>query len=795
MRSAALLLACMVTAASAQELTRPQLTADQAGRHTVSAYLAQGPTPWTPADLSNASGRQFDFKVAPDGSGTHRTLQAAFDALPFAGTTTQRTTIGLMPGTYSGQVCLQGKAPVRLIGMGAKASDVRIVASRYNGETKRAHIDPANPCLPDLAAASFGTASSASFAIFSDDVQLLNLTVENDAMAKVQGGVGYPAGAAESGGAQAVALMTQGDRIQMEAVELLGHQDTLYVRASPGNTGDRVYLRKSVVAGDVDFIFGNGTLVIDESSILSRAGRRAPGEGGHILAPSTAAARPLGFLVNNSRLLAEPGLKAGSISIGRAWDHGVAKGAWKAGLSPNGQALVRNSVLGAHIGPWAPSTSRRSFSSQSNRLTEFENRTEAAVDVERATLAPNDGWASAEGGTQGGASAAPEHVFTVRNRSELVEALKPGAVPQSAPRIVRVIGKIDLSTDANGMPLGYENYRDPAFDPVAFAVAYDPKVWGKNPPSGPLEEARRRSAKKQSLQIIVRVPSRTTLVGVGSDAAIAHGGLFLEKVDNVIIRNLHFYDAYDYFPAWDPNDNGSGEWNSEYDNITLRAATHVWIDHCTFTDGARLDHAEPTVLGRRVQHHDALLDITQQSNWVTVSWNHFRDHDKTTLVGSSDSQTLDADKLKVTFHHNWYQSVKERTPRVRFGQVHVYNNLFTGDADGAYPFAYSLGVGYQSGIYSERNAWVMPPTVRPSQVVRALKGTRFFDRGSLFNGQPVDLVAGLKAAYSTVQWEEGAGWRPRLHLPIDTADEVESLVRRGAGAGKLADKGLSDRSQ
>jgi pectate lyase len=58
--------------------------------------------------------------------------------------------------------------------------------------------------------------------------------------------------------------------------------------------------------------------------------------------------------------------------------------------------------------------------------------------------------------------------------------------------------------------------------------------------------------------------------------------LLLENVHNVIVRHLHLSDPYDHFPAWDPNDNGHGEWNSEYDNLSLRNSHHVWVDHCTF---------------------------------------------------------------------------------------------------------------------------------------------------------------------------------------------------------------------
>jgi pectate lyase len=778
--------------ALAQNPARPQLDAGVAQEYTVAAYLAQGPTPWNPVARAAILGAKPDFVVALDGSGTHRSLQAAFDAVPSAANApgARRTVIGVIPGTYRGQVCLQGKSPVALVGLGDRPAEVRVVASRYAGESKRAGVDAGNPCLPDVDASSYGTFSSATLAIFSNDVQLSNLTVENDAMNGVRDGVGYPAHVAESGGAQAVAFMTQGDRIQLEDVRLLGHQDTLYVRSQPNDAGDRVYVHRSVIAGDVDFIFGAGTLVVDDSTILSRSGRRVPGNGGHILAPSTAAQTRLGILVHNSRLIGEAGLRQGSISLGRAWDQGVAKGAWQKGVSPNGQAVVRDSVLGRHIGPWAASTSRRPFSvsgDQANRMAEWRNTSDAAGDAQgkgadwsRETLGSGDGWASAHGSTQGGADAALEHVYTVRNRAELVAALVPGV----HPRVVRVMGRIDLSTDDSGRALGFADYRDAAYDAQAFLAAFDPATWGKIPPSGPQEEVRLRSARRQAEQIVVRVPSRTTLVGIGRDASIVNGNLLVERVDNVIIRNIHFSDAYDYFPAWDPKDNASGEWNSAYDAITLRSATHVWIDHCTFDDGARPDDQEPNLFGRRVQHHDGLLDIIRQSNWVTVSWNHFRNHDKTILIGNGDGVTQDAEALKVTLHHNWFERTKERTPRVRFGKVHVYNNLFEVAQDGAYPYGYSLGIGHQSAIVSERNAWVTPATVRPGQLVRVFKGSRFSDSGSIHNGSALDLADVLRTAHPGGDWAGGAGWTPGLFLAQDSAAEVPTRVRAGAGAGR-----------
>ena len=774
--------------AVAQETPRPQLADALAAQYSVAAYLAQGPGVWQPTVLDSKPWPKPDFLVAADGSGTHTSLQAAVDAVAAAHAAGRRYVIGLAPGAYRGQVCIQGKAPLLLVGLGASPADVRIVAGRYAGEAKAAGADSGNPCQPNTAATTVGTASSATLAVFSNDVQLQRLTVENDAMNAVRQGVDYRSGASEAGGAQAVALMTQGDKIHLQAVHLLGHQDTLYVRASPQKAGDRVYVHQSVIAGDVDFIFGAGTLVVDDSTILSRAGRRAGNESGYVLAPSTASTTTLGILLINSRLIGEAGLPAGSIALGRAWDQGVPKGAWKKETSPNGQALVRNSVLGAHIGPWATSTARRPFQStgdEANRMLEWRNTSPAVMPTawarERDSLNSMDGWAAAAGGTRGGADAAPQHVYTVRNRTELLAALAPG--PKA--RIVRVHGRIDLSTDDAGKPLGMEDYRDPAFDPAAFLAVFDPAVWGKKPPAGPQEDARQRSSRNQAARTVVRIPSNTTLLGVSDDAGFANGMLFLEKVDNVILRNLRFEDAYDYFPAWDPKDNANGEWNSEYDNVSLRGATHVWIDHCTFDDGPRPDHLEQFAFGRQVQRHDGLLDITQQSNWITVSWNHFRHHDKTTLVGSSDSQSLDVDKLKVSFHHNWYESVKERAPRVRYGQVHIYNNLFDGRKANGYPYAYSIGVGYQSAIVSERNVWFTPTDVGAGKLVRALKGDRFVDQGSLHNGMPVDLVGALQSTYPNVAWTEDMGWKPSLFLPQDPTSYVELRVRQGAGAGRL----------
>ena len=123
---------------------------------------------------------------------------------------------------------------------------------------------------------------------------------------------------------------------------------------------------------------------------------------------------------------------------------------------------------------------------------------------------------------------------------------------------------------------------------------------------------------------------------------------------NVIIRNLTFKGA-------GAVDKDAG------DCLHVQGGTNVWLDHLDVYDG-----------------EDGNLDVINGANYVTISWTRFhytsasKEHQFSNLIGNSDSKTSDDGKLKTTMHHNWWDDgVKERMPRVRFGQVHVANNLFT----------------------------------------------------------------------------------------------------------------------
>ncbi|WP_393056715.1 polysaccharide lyase family 1 protein [Streptomyces sp. LN549] len=405
-----------------------------------------------------------------------------------------------------------------------------------------------------------------------------------------------------------------------------------------------------------------------------------------------------------------------------------------------------------------------------------------ARDLGREVLADGDGWAADGPGTTGGSTADDAHVFTVRNRAQLVAALDGGS---SVPKIIKIAGTIDANTDDRGRPLDCADYTTGGYGLKAYLAAYAPATWGGAKPTGPQEDARKASAARQAERVELLIGSNTTLVGLGRGAGIKGGSLQVRDADNVIVRNLELRDAYDCFPAWQPNTGGLGDWKTAYDTLWLRGATHVWVDHVTASDKGHPDDREPTYFGRNYLRHDGLLDITNGADLVTVSWSRFADHDKAMLIGNGDGVTTDRGKLRVTLHHNEFDSVVQRAPRVRFGQVHLYNNHYTVPADGEY--RYSLGVSTESRIIAENNAFTTPGHVEVADLVKSWNGSLLQQRGTEFNGYPVDLVS-IYNAYNSGSEQDlatDAGWTPALHGPIDTAARAAADVARAAGAGRI----------
>ena len=180
----------------------------------------------------------------------------------------------------------------------------------------------------------------------------------------------------------------------------------------------------------------------------------------------------------------------------------------------------------------------------------------------------------------------------------------------------------------------------------------------------------------------IEVGSNVTIYGY-QGAIIAQpttgSAMKLSGSSNVIIRNLVFKGV----GAHDDDDEDCLQVNHESKN--------VWIDHVDIYDG-----------------HDGNLDITNASDYVTISWTKFSytsastGHQFSNLIGNSKTKTTDRGHLNVTIHHTWWaDGVKERMPRVRFGKVHVANNLF--DSKDA---SHCVRAAVEADIRIEKNVFI-----------------------------------------------------------------------------------------
>ena len=96
-------------------------------------------------------------------------------------------------------------------------------------------------------------------------------------------------------------------------------------------------------------------------------------------------------------------------------------------------------------------------------------------------------------------------------------------------------------------------------------------------------------------------------------------------------------------------------------------ARNVWIDNCElFTDR---DHDDSE------DYYDGLLDIKNESSFITVSWCYLHDHNKGVLISSGDDSFQDSVQ-RITFHHNYFYNCNSRLPSIRFGKAHIFNNFY-----------------------------------------------------------------------------------------------------------------------
>ncbi|KAF2215349.1 polysaccharide lyase family 1 protein [Cercospora zeae-maydis SCOH1-5] len=149
----------------------------------------------------------------------------------------------------------------------------------------------------------------------------------------------------------------------------------------------------------------------------------------------------------------------------------------------------------------------------------------------------------------------------------------------------------------------------------------------------------------------VRVTSDTSIIGLDSSSKLEGVALYIKDVKNVIVRNIASSKVL--------ADTG--------DAVGIQKATNVWVDHCDLSSDLSADK----------DYYDGLVDVSHAADWITISNTKFHDHHKSSLVGHSDSNAAeDTGKFHVTYANNHWKDVGSRTPLLRFGSAHVFNNYY-----------------------------------------------------------------------------------------------------------------------
>ena len=247
------------------------------------------------------------FYVAADGTGDYSSVQAAVDKVPATG-----GLVLVAPGVYR----------------------ERVVIKQAHVTLKSANPDPAKTVIVyDLSKGTRGptqgpSQGSATVRVTGDDFAAENLTFANDFNRTHR---------QEPQGSQARALALYGDRNVLRNVHVLGNQGTLYLgakncRDASGNNCEpgRTYVSRSLISGNVDFIYGDGTAYFDDCEI-----RSTPYAEGFVTAQGKHYPKQESlFVFRQVRLTAEPGVT--NVFLGRPWRDDAA-------------VVFLESQLGAHI--------------------------------------------------------------------------------------------------------------------------------------------------------------------------------------------------------------------------------------------------------------------------------------------------------------------------------------------------------------------------------------------------------------------------------------------------------------
>lgn len=213
-------------------------------------------------------------------------------------------------------------------------------------------------------------------------------------------------------------------------------------------------------------------------------------------------------------------------------------------------------------------------------------------------------------------------------------------------------------------------------------------------------------------------PMNITIEGIGEDATVSGFGFLVRNAGNVEFRNFAIMNFMD-------------------DAISLDTAnTNIWVHDMDFFYGSTGGDADQA-------KGDGTVDMKGDSQYITVSYNHFWDSGKASLCGMKS----ETGENFITYHHNWFDHSDSRHPRIRTMSVHVYNNYYDGNSK------YGVGAAQQSQAFVEANyfnncKYPMLSSMQGSDVSGGNAGTFSGEDGGIIKAYNNVVVGALGLVYA-----------------------------------------------
>lgn len=631
--------------------------------------------------------------VATDGTGAkmYKTVQAAVDSIPV--NNTDRVVILIKEGNY--REYLRITSPyITLIGEDREKVNINYfdeVVTKPGGDT-------------DKRCAIYVKSSATGFAAE-------NLTFENTYHYLGDGTISNES---------ADALRVDAKGATFVNVKLLGFQDTLQANSS------EQYFYKSYIAGNIDYIYGNGQALFNDCELVFRY--NATKNSGYITAPKTDPKVNYGYIFNNCTIYAEEGCNGSKYLLARPWgaDAGatfintymgsiVNKTTPYADMSGNlykdarfseyysygpGYAINSNrpqiskvqaeTMLAPDFLGWDPYTISEKVSTD-NFIGSIETVGEEKFIESEYTndnADPNEtddtglGAFNAEGYAQnviGGGTLleTSSRYYKVSTAEAFLDALTT----------IKKTGKASVIELTQDISLGSKEIGEAL-------TKYSSVIKPVN--NQPLLHPTLLETGVSTLSI--KDMSNLTIYSKNG-SAIEHACMDISNSSNIIIRNIVFDELWE----WDEATGGDYDRN-DWDYVTIQnGSTDIWIDHCTFykaydgivdvkkalsTQTTDVTISWSKFLPESESHFfDEMMDLLEASPEAYPYYNKLLTHygmtkeqvrayaaaqKKTHLIGASDTEA-NTENLQLTLANNYYKNSMDRMPRLRGGNSHVYN--------------------------------------------------------------------------------------------------------------------------